>query len=189
MFRSNILSTIIENSKRFITLEVFKGDNHKAKQYNPGGVDYNPTENTEALIIPINSNNADNAVIGYRDEIAPIADSGEKKSYSTNSDGSAIKAYVFYRNSGNLEVNGNADFAVRFNALQTAFDQLKSDFNTQITVYNALVVAYNALVVSYNSHTHASSVPIPLIPGAPGSPGIPSIADITPAKVDTVLLP
>jgi hypothetical protein len=67
---------------------------------------------------------------------------------------------------GILELNGNADFAVRYNALETAFNQLQADFD---------------------AHTHLYS------PG-PGTPTqtaatVASTADITPAKVDEVKLP
>ncbi len=87
---------------------------------------------------------------------------GGEKLYSISS--GSIQAFINIKNDGIIEINGNSDFAVRFNALQTAFDQLKSDFN---------------------AHTHASVTSL----GTPTVPIPQSTADITPAKVDEVKLP
>ena len=76
---------------------------------------------------------------------------------------STIEIVQNIKNDGIIEINGNSDFAVRFNALQTAFDQLKSDFNT---------------------HTHVSVTSL----GTPSVPVPQSTADITPAKVNEVKL-
>jgi hypothetical protein len=35
-----------------------------------------------------------------------------------------------------MELNGNSNFAVKYNELKTAFDQLKTDFNALVTKYN-----------------------------------------------------
>jgi len=174
MFRSNILQSLLQAGKRFITLEVFKGDNHKAKQYHGGGEDYNPPPNVEAIVVPINGNLADTAVLLYRDGITKIADLGEKRIYSTSADGQTFKVYVYLRNDGIIEINGASDFAVRYSELETAFNQLKSDFD--------------ALVTAYNAHAHPAGSP-PGNTGAPLTPGNPSTADISGAKIDEILVP
>lgn len=61
------------------------------------------------------------------DLIPPDIAVGERRVYSqANGD---RKATVFWGADGQLELNGTGDFAVRFSALETAFNQLKSDFD------------------------------------------------------------
>jgi hypothetical protein len=74
---------------------------------------------------------------------------------------------------GSIELNGNVDFAVRFNELLTAFNQLKTDLNN--------------LVIAYNAHTHPD--PSSGSTGPTSAPGTSSAADVSSAKVDNVLLP
>ena len=79
-----------------------------------------------------------------------------------------------------IKVNSGTDFAVKFNALKTGFDQLRTELNSLVTVFN--------------SHVH----PIPLaqalspVSPPPSSPptvsGVPAVADISLAKVDKVML-
>jgi len=76
-----------------------------------------------------------------------------------------------------ININGGTDFAVRFNVLQTAYNQLKSD--------------HDDLVQAFNTHVHATAAP-----GAPSPPtpaaGIPASAstgDISGAKIDEIKLP
>ena len=92
-------------------------------------------------------------------------------------DGTAFCALV---DDGNLELNGDADFAVAYNDLKTAFDQLSTDFDT--------------LVSTYNAHIHVTTATIGLGPAvgviAPTtSTGSPTTADMAPSKVSTVKLP
>lgn len=98
--------------------------------------------------------------IASNDNIAPSMSEGERKIYS--SDGGVIKAFINWLSSGILELNGNSDFAVRFNALETGFNALRSDHNTFLT------------------HVHGASgtPPVP--------PAVPSTASIAAAKVDEV---
>lgn len=91
------------------------------------------------------------------DLIAPGITPGERRVYSQ--DGGARKATIYWRTDGQLELNGTGDFAVRFNALEVAFNQLKSDFD------------------AHGGHFGGEVAPPP------------STADISGAKVDTVELP
>ena len=102
---------------------------------------------------------------------------GDSKVYSTDADGNE-KATCKFLNDGTIEINGNADNAVAYTDLKTAFDQLKSDFDGLVTIFNA--------------HTH------PFVGVGPGNPGTtavtltldtPSTADMSGAKVDTVRVP
>lgn len=75
-----------------------------------------------------------------------------------------------------VEVNGNADFAVAYNDLKAAFDQLKSDFD-------------NFVNLKYNLHVHPGVVAGPASTGVTPLVGASSTADMSGAKVDTVKLP
>ena len=98
--------------------------------------------------------------IASNDNIAPSMSEGERKIYSSS--GGVIKAFINFLNTGILELNGNSDFAVRFNALETGFNTLRGDHNTFLV------------------HVHGASgtPPVP--------PAVPSTASISAAKVDEV---
>lgn len=126
------------------------------------GQDYNPPNGSHVLVVKVTSH--------YRVAI-PISDSlvtamlaGEREIYSTDSEGAEKKAFIRWLSDGTVRVNGDADFAVRYSALETAFNQLKYDFD---------------------HHTHGGVLV------GPGStlPPPASTADISGAKVETVLLP
>lgn len=91
------------------------------------------------------------------DLIPPDIDVGERRVYSQ--DAGARKATIYWRTDGQLELNGTGDNAVRFAALETAFNQLKSDFN------------------SHGGHFSGEIPPVA------------STADISGAKVDTIEVP
>ena len=102
-----------------------------------------------------------------------------------NSDGNAINSfdssglvirertgsgYIRLDTSGNVEINGSADFAVAFNDLKTGFDQLRSDFNTFASTH------VHPGVTSGGASTGAAVT-------------TPSTASIDASKVSTVKLP
>lgn len=67
-------------------------------------------------------------IIGVFDRVPKVVlNEGERISYS--SDSSTIKAFIKYLKTGILHLNGDTDFAVRFNELETAFNELKSQYN------------------------------------------------------------
>lgn len=133
------------------------------------GEDTNPVNGSLVAILPMGE--AWKIGVAVNDGITPTMARGEKKVYS--SVGGTIKAFINWLVGGILELNGNADFAVRFTALETAFNQLKTELNTFMAVYNL--------------HTHPTA-PVGPVSG-PSAPGIAAAADISGAKVDTVKLP
>jgi len=85
-----------------------------------------------------------------------------------------------YNDSGSVEIQGNSDFAVRFSALETAYNQLKTDFDNLVSIFNAHIHTTTATVGS----SAVLGVISPTV-----TPGTPSTGDISGAKVDNVLLP
>lgn len=138
-------------------------DVQTVEMLNAPGENSNPPDDSQVLIVDLGR--AFKVALAADDGITPDMAEGEKKLYSISS--GAIAAFIKLLASGVLELNGNADFAVRYNALETAFNQLKAD---------------------YDAHTHLYT------PGA-GTPtqtaavAVGSTADITGAKVDEVKLP
>jgi hypothetical protein len=82
--------------------------------------------------------------------------------------------YFLIPTNGNIEINGDQDYAVAYNDLKTAFDQLKSDFD-------------NFVNITYNLHTHATAPPGPI--SVPSVTGSSSSADMSGAKIDSIKVP
>lgn len=137
----------------------------------PPGVDVNPPDESKVIVIDVSK--AYKIAIVADDNIEPSMLEGEKKIYSINA--GTIAAFINLLKSGIIEVNGNADFAVRFTALESAFNELKGDFNQLIT--------------DYNGHGHGGVQTGGGTSGVTNTPGTSSSADMSGAKVDTVKLP
>ena len=105
-----------------------------AQVYGMPGLIANPGAGTRGVRIRIGSWDVIIAALNY--QVALPSTPGETKLYSTDSDG-AEQATVIGKADGILEVNGDADFAVAFNDLKVAFDQLKSDHDAFLTPFTA----------------------------------------------------
>ncbi len=133
-----------------------------------------------SVVSIVQTGDADKIAIAVDDGIVPSVDEGEKELYSLAQlipgTGNFIKkARIKWKTNGELEINGNQDFAVRFDELETAFNELKTDFNNLITLFDA--------------HLHSGVTTGPGNSGPPTAPGTGSTADISDAKVETVLMP
>ena len=126
------------------------------------GEDTNPANGCRVNIIDITDSYQ--IGVGVSDDIAPSCDPGEKEFYSTDSPVTTKKARLKLDKNSIVIINNGSDFAVRYNELETAFNQLKSDFNNHI----------HAGVTTGSGSTGATT---------------PSTADITTAKCDTVKIP
>ena len=121
------------------------------------GQDENPIDGTKVFIIQVSESYK--IAVGADDGVEPAAATGEKWLHSLNDDGD-VQARLKLLKSGIIEVNGNADNAIRFAALDTAFQ--------------TLVTAVNAALAGK-------------LDGS-GTPGALSL-DLSGAKVDEVTLP
>jgi hypothetical protein len=149
-----------------LTVEISEPDDLQTVELiTQAGEDYNPPDDSNIVVIDLGE--AWKVAIACDDGIEPDADVGERILYSI---AAGIRAAVIaLRENGDIELNINAveDFAVRYNKLAEAFNQLKSD---------------------YDSHTHQ------YLPGPgtaiPSGPPVPTTtADITPAKIDNIKVP
>jgi hypothetical protein len=144
--------------------EVRKSDNVTAVIFGSPGDDSRPLPD-DAFCFVKNENIGGKSAVGFLDtKNAPVAADGERRLYSRDS-GGVIKAIIYLKENGTVEVNNGSDFAVRFSALETAFNDLKADYNT---------------------HKHSG-----IEPGA-GVSGITDTlndADISLAKIDDIKVP
>lgn len=153
-----------ENDVRLLQVEITEPDDvQEVQQVTWSGEDNAPSNGDMVVIIEISETYK--IAIGVNDTIIPSVATGERKIYSQ--DGGAVKAYAYFKNNGNIQLNGSGDFAVRFTALETAYDELQSKWNTFAAAY---------------------------VPGGPAVQGLPptagaSTGDISLSKVDTVELP
>lgn len=71
--------------------------------------------------------------LAINDGVEPAMDTGEKRLYSRNDSGT-IQAFINLLKSGIIHVNGDNDFAVRFDALDTALQLMLTALNADIVV-------------------------------------------------------
>lgn len=126
------------------------------------GQDENPINGSRVFIITVGESYK--IGIAVDDGVTPGMDTGEKRLYSV-SDAGAIQAFINLLKTGIIEVNGDADFAVRFNGLQTKLTALEAD----------LIAHVHPGVLAGGASTGASVTPFDI--------------DITAAKVAEVKLP
>lgn len=148
-------------------------------QVAPHGIDSHPVKNMTAIQAET-ATLGETIVVGYINTDL-IAEAGEIHLFSTNSDG-AEQFRIKLTNNGEAHIGGDADFAVRFNELETGFNQFRGDFNDFISTFNSHVhnlsgVDTNGVAVS-GATTNLST---PLATN--------STASISSAKVDNVKLP
>lgn len=93
------------------------------------GQDENPIDGSTVYVIDIGESYK--IGIGVNDGITPAMDTGEKRLYSLDAAG-AIQAFIKMLKTGIIEVNGNGDFAIRFNALDTALQAMLTSLNADI---------------------------------------------------------
>lgn len=148
-------------SKLMLQVEVTDPDDIQSIQaMSRSGEDSNPPNGSTVTIL--NVSDSFKLIVASDDGIVPSMGQGEKKLYSVS--GGAIAAFMNFLTTGVIEINGNADNAVRFSNLETAFNQLKAD---------------------YNLHVHALAGGV----GVASPPSPTTTADMSSAKVDEVKLP
>lgn len=167
---STVLKTEFDEAKRRLiqVLGMGKSDVQTPFEAMPAGDDSPPIKGLAALHVKTGMN-GETAIVGYIN-LEQLAEPGEKRLYSTDSQGNE-KAKIWFRTNGNLELNGNVDNAVRFSKLDLGFNTLKNELNAFISIFN--------------THFHVSAAPG--VPTAPTlTPATPATATITSAKIDEI---
>ena len=118
-----------QNSRLMLQVEITDSDDIQTVELrNQYGEDNNPVNGSQVLIVDIGS--AFKMAIAAEDGITPSMNPGEKKIYSVS--GIAIAAFIDFLESGILNINGSVDFAVRFDALNTALQTMLTSLNADI---------------------------------------------------------
>lgn len=168
----SIISTTLDNARRFITFERRgRSDIREKNELSPYGLDSNPVEGIKAAFVE-SSLSGQGVVIGYVNTNQK-ADVGEFRVFSTDAEG-AEQFYAWLKADATMEIGGDADNMVRFSELKTAFDQLKSDFDSLVSTYNG----HDHIVPQAPSGSTTSAPPL--------SQGASTTADIDPAKIDEI---
>lgn len=182
------ISQVIKEAFRDIKVSAFgRNDTRTSFLGTSFGEDFIPPKG--AKMVQISSTNSSESVIvcivNKADESLNV---GEKVIYSTDDKG-AVKAQIYLRNDGRIEViatdkvevKGTAvefmegsDNAVRYSKLESEFNELKSKYNNLVTIFNA--------------HIHTATGPTAPTT-SPTTQGSPSAADITQSKIDEIKVP
>jgi len=135
-----IISSTISASRQAVKfLRYGKSDVQETPTVSPYGIDSNPVADMVGLYAETGEKGK-NVLIGYINKSA-IAQPGENRLFSTDTNG-VVKAVIYLRNNGDLELNGDEDYMVRYSELKAGFDDLKAELNAMITNWNLLTTVY-----------------------------------------------
>lgn len=118
----------IRNAKRganpgnsnLVTTTAAGGVNRETEMYHPPGVVSGPSKNDIAVSVPI-ANGGHRVILGFENYDLVIAvEQGQTRIFSTNADGTEIKAEINLTVDGDIELNGNAKSFVTHAELATA---------------------------------------------------------------------
>lgn len=170
-----VIESIIKNQLREIRTEIYTNLIKSPRQVLPPGIDAVPIQGDQGVMLVIGQSSGKGVQIGVYPD--PQAESGEVRFYSRDDNG-AQQAFLWIKKDGNIEINGDADFAVAFDDLKSGFDTLKSDLNSVVSIFNAHLHPFVGLPSGTPGFTAATA-----------TPGSSSAANIDASKVDTVKLP
>ena len=175
-----VLTRVKEATAEFIKVLRFgKYDVQTSSQIVPFGVDSKPTKNMLA-VHSTTANKDKSIVLGYEYNSSKTSE-GEARFYSTNSDGSEEKADIKLTNNGIVEINGNADFMVRYSKLETAYNELKTAHNETVISLNAVITTLKTWIVAPTDGGAALK-----LASAALQNGTTSSGDISASKIDNV---
>jgi hypothetical protein len=140
MFSGIVNSTSFDNLKRRLVkfIGFSKNDVQDHPESMPYGLDSNPIQKMVAIYAHL-GNGGRTVVIGYINQ-NQLADVGEMRIYSTDSNGS-LKTYVWCKNNGDLYLTGTADNAVRYSKLDQALQDQKDKINGELAKISTAIAA------------------------------------------------
>lgn len=167
------ISTEIDNLGRRVIkfLRFGKSDVQTSFNIAPFGIDSNVPKDTIAVYAKTGEDGK-TVILGYINK-EQLADVGETRLFSLD-ELNDLATFVHLTKDGEIHIGGTDKNMVRYQELETAFDELKQKFNDHIVNWNAFASVY--------------------VPGSPTIQGLPptattsssSTADISPAKIDKI---
>lgn len=147
IYFSKFSESVIENGKRI--LKVLQFGAKTADESSPFGVDSNPIKGMTAIYSDT-SNNSESVILGYINE-SQLAEPGEVRFYSLDSN-KAVKAFIWLKANGDIQLNGNTYTSVRFEPLKTGLQNSDNALNAELakiqTAIGLLGGSYTRLVVN-----------------------------------------
>lgn len=125
---SKISSSIIDGGKR--VFKVLQFGAKTADECSPFGIDSVPLKNMTAIYADT-SNSSENVIIGYINE-NQLANNGEVRLYSLD-ENKALKSFIWLKNDGTIEFNGNTYSMVRFEPLKQGLQSTDTAINTELS--------------------------------------------------------
>lgn len=168
-----------DSTKKSILLQVKMDEESEVVRtvefFSQAGEDTIPAIGSRVIII--NVSDGYQIAIATTDDLESEVDQGEKEFYSTDSPATQKLARLKLNSNSEIELNGNADFAVAYNDLKTALENLDTAINAELTkisaTLGAMVTAFSGLGITITP---------PYVQGT-------ITTDITLSKVDKVKLP
>lgn len=124
---AKIDSVIKESGKRI--LKVLEFGAKTASESAPFGVDSAPLKGMTA-VYGNTSNNGDTVILGYIQK-NQLAEPGETRFFSLDANGN-LKSFIWLKNDGDIQLNGDDYSSVRFQPLQESIAQLDQKINAEL---------------------------------------------------------
>jgi hypothetical protein len=150
-----------DKDRTLLQVQLLDEDIRTVELFSQAGEDVNPANGCRVIVVTLPGIKG---AVAVSDDLTPEVDPGEREIYSTDNPATAKKARIKLGSDSVVTINQGTDFAVRYSALEAAFNQLKSDFDL---------------------HVHGG---VTVGGGSTGATAA-STADITGAKVDEVMIP
>ncbi len=138
IFLGKDLSSTIKEAFRYIKYSIWKDSPEEMQAAQPWGYDARPVKDAIALVVET-AETGEAKVIGYvfKGALQALA-VGEVQVYSTDANG-AKKAFMHLKNTGvmqlsgdTIELNGNANHATQYEALNTELQSFKTAIQTEL---------------------------------------------------------
>lgn len=144
-------STLSNIGKRI--LKVLQFGAKTASECSPFGIDANPIKGMTA-VYGDTSNNGDTVVLGYIQK-NQLAQEGETRFFSLDSSGN-LKAFIWLKNDGDIQLNGDQFSSVRFQPLKSGIDTKDSLINTELSKIATAIGTLGGTYVPANISTNIS---------------------------------
>lgn len=170
MYLIKVISNAIESGFRKIKVRrLGSGDIQTPRQAAPFGIDSAPRAGMVAVYSETGKRGKP-VIVGYLNK-SLLAQDGETRFYSVKANGD-LSTFIWLNDDGTMQIGGSEKNMVRFQELETGFNQLKTDLNN--------------LVSAYNAHVHTGVTTGPGSSGPTASQGTASTASIEDAKIDEI---
>lgn len=146
---SKFKEAFLEAGKRILKVEQFGVKT--ATEVSPFGVDANPLKDMTAIFAET-SNISESVIVGYINK-NQLANIGEVRLYSLD-ENNAVKSFIWLKNDGTIELNGNTYSSVRYEPLESGINAKDNLINTELgkiaTAIASLGGTYTVAPVSTN---------------------------------------